>query len=54
MMNAAANQNKKAAKDNQRYEVASQWKLMWWKFSKHRMATIALPIIIIMYALTMF
>ncbi|MBR3504248.1 MAG: ABC transporter permease [Clostridia bacterium] len=35
------------------YEVASQWKLMWWKFKKHRLASIALPIIFIMYLLTM-
>jgi len=35
------------------YEVASQWKLMWWKFRKHKMAMTALPIIVIMYMLTM-
>ena len=35
------------------YEVAGQWKLMWWKLKKHRMAMIALPIIIVMYTLTM-
>ncbi|MDR1599658.1 MAG: ABC transporter permease [Oscillospiraceae bacterium] len=35
------------------YEVASQWRLMWWKFRKHRMAMAALPIICIMYLLTM-
>lgn len=35
------------------YEVASQWKLMWWKFRKHKMAMIAVPIIFIMYLLTM-
>jgi peptide/nickel transport system permease protein len=36
------------------YEVASQWKLMWWKFKKHKLAMIALPIIILMYTLAMF
>jgi peptide/nickel transport system permease protein len=36
------------------YEVAGQWKLMWWKLKKHRMALIALPIIIVMYTVTMF
>lgn len=35
------------------YEVAGQWKLMWWKLKKHRMAMIAFPIIIVMYLLTM-
>ena len=36
------------------YEVASQWKLMWWKFKKHKLAMIALPVIIIMYTLAIF
>lgn len=36
------------------YEVASQWKLMWWKFRKHKLAMIALPIIVIMYTLAAF
>ncbi len=31
------------------YEVASQWQLMWCKFKKHRMATIAGPVLIILY-----
>ena len=29
--------------------MASQWQLIWWKFKKHHMARIALPIIILMY-----
>lgn len=36
------------------YEVASQWKLMWWKFRKHKLALIALPVIMIMYTLAIF
>lgn len=35
------------------YEVASQWKLMWWKFKKHKAAMIAVPILIIMYLICM-
>ncbi len=31
------------------YEVASQYKLMWWKFRKHKLAMIAGPLLIIMY-----
>ncbi|MDR1262412.1 MAG: ABC transporter permease [Oscillospiraceae bacterium] len=42
---------KKRAQED--YEVADQWKLMWWKFRKHRMAMIALPVIAVMYLLTM-
>lgn len=33
------------------YEVASQWKLMAWKFKKHKAAMIAVPILIIMYVI---
>ena len=46
-------ENKRTFKQSETYEVASQWQLMWWKFKKHRMATIALPVIIIMYLMTM-
>ena len=45
--------DKRAFSQSETYEVAGQWKLMWWKFRKHRMAMIAFPIIIIMYLLTM-
>lgn len=36
------------------YEVASQWKLMSWKFKKHKAAMISVPILIIMYIICMF
>lgn len=35
--------------DEATYEVASQWKLMLWKFRKHKLANIALPILVLMY-----
>lgn len=35
------------------YEVASQWKLMWWKFKKHKGAMIAVPILVILYIICM-
>lgn len=35
------------------YEVASQWKLMWWKFKKHKAAMISVPVLIIMYLICM-
>lgn len=40
-----------AAKRNEatQREVASQWKLMWWKLKKHKAALIAFPMLIIMY-----
>jgi peptide/nickel transport system permease protein len=36
------------------YYVASQWQLMWWKFRKHRLATIAAPILIVLYLCALF
>ena len=40
--------------EDEAYEVASQWKLMWWKFRKHRLATIAGPILVVMYLIAIF
>ena len=40
--------------EDEAYEVASQYKLMWWKFRKHRLATIAGPILIAMYVIAVF
>lgn len=39
---------------NSTYEVASQYKLMWWKFKKHKAAMIAVPVLIIMYVICIF
>jgi peptide/nickel transport system permease protein len=36
------------------YYVASQWKLMWWKLRKHKLATIAGPILILLYLCAIF
>jgi peptide/nickel transport system permease protein len=36
------------------YYVASQWQLMWWKFRKHRLATIAAPVLIVLYLSALF
>lgn len=35
-------------------EVASQWKLMWWKFRKHKMAMVGTVIVLIYYIMAMF
>lgn len=34
--------------------VASQWRLMWWKFKKHRLAMVSLIIITAMYTIALF
>lgn len=36
------------------YYVASQWQLIWWKFRKHRLATIAAPVLIFLYLCAAF
>lgn len=35
-------------------ELASQWKLMWWKFRRHRLAVIGLIIVIMFYVVAIF
>lgn len=44
----------KKTEANSTYEVASQYKLMWWKFKKHKAAMISVPILIIMYLICIF
>ena len=36
------------------YYVASQWQLMWWKFTQHKLAAIAGPILIVLYLASLF
>ncbi len=33
----------------ERYYMASQWRIMWWKFRRHRLAVIAGTVLVIMY-----
>ncbi len=35
-------------------EIASQWKLMWWKFRKHKLAMVSLVIVGLLYTLVIF
>lgn len=35
-------------------EVASQWRLMWWKFKRHRMAMVGGIVVLIYYMLALF
>ena len=37
-----------------RYYVASQWRMMWWKFRRHRLALVAGPALALMYAAALF
>lgn len=36
------------------YQVASQWQLMWWKFRKHHLAMISVPVLAVIYLLAIF
>src|SRR4051795_12862904 len=36
------------------YQVASQWQLMWWKFTRHRLAVVAGCVVLAIYAVSLF
>lgn len=38
----------------EQYYLASQWQLIWWKFTRHKLAMIATPVLIILYLLAIF
>ncbi len=40
--------------DDLKLEVATQWQLMWWKFSKHKLAMISAGIIFLYYMVAIF
>ncbi len=39
---------------DQQYYVASQWKLIWWKLRRHRLAVTAAPILAVLYLCAIF
>ncbi|RKN60788.1 ABC transporter permease [Paenibacillus ginsengarvi] len=42
------------ARGAEAYEAASQWRLMWWKFRRHKLAMIAVPVLALLYATAIF
>jgi peptide/nickel transport system permease protein len=48
------NRKQKKNKEKEAYEVASQWQLMWWKFRKHKLAMISVPVLLILYLIAIF
>ena len=34
--------------------VASQWKLVWWRFRKHRLAVVGTVVVILIYLIALF
>jgi len=44
----------KEQEEEEKYYFASQWKLIWWKFRKHKLAMIAGPVLGVLYFLAIF
>ena len=40
--------------EQERYYMAGQWKLMWWRFRRHKPAVVSLIFLLLMYASTLF
>ena len=40
----------KLTPEQERFYRASQWRIMWWKFRRHRIAVIAAAILLALYA----
>jgi len=36
--------------EQERYYLASQWQMMWWKFRRHRLAVVAFAFLLLLYA----
>jgi peptide/nickel transport system permease protein len=41
-------------RQKERYYFASQWTLIWWKFRRHKLSMVALPVLIIFYFMAAF
>ena len=39
--------------EQEQFYLASQWKLMWWKFKRHRVAVVSAVILVVLYASTL-
>ena len=46
--------NKKLREQSEEFLIASQWRLMWWKFRRHRLAVACSVILIIFYTVAIF
>jgi peptide/nickel transport system permease protein len=41
-------------REKERFYYASQWKLIWWKFRRHRLSMISLPVLGLFYFMALF
>jgi peptide/nickel transport system permease protein len=53
-MSAAVPLLNQREREKERFYYASQWKLIWWKFRRHRLSMIALPVLSLLYLMAAF
>ena len=53
-MNSDKKHKKRRDQKSEEFLIASQWRLMWWKFKKHKMAVICAVILVIFYLTAVF
>ncbi len=41
-------------REKERFYFASQWKLIWWKFRRHKLSMVALPVLALLYLMAAF
>jgi peptide/nickel transport system permease protein len=41
-------------REKERFYYASQWKLIWWKFRRHRLSMVSLPVLGLLYFIALF
>ena len=49
----APHEDEQLTRDQERFYRASQWRVIWWKFRRHRVAVIAAAILVLFYASTL-
>ena len=42
-----------SSKDEERVSVASNWKLVWWRFRKNRLAVASMLVLLVFYAVVL-
>src|SRR5512143_3447642 len=53
ILNTAAPPREVSSKDEERVSVASNWKLVWWRFRKNRLALASVVVLMIFYAVVL-
>ena len=53
ILNTTAPPLETSSKDEERVSVASNWKLVWWRFRKNRLAVASVIVLILFYAVVL-